>query len=408
MIQTMKGTRDLYPEDYLTVKKVLTIWEKVCNKYGFMQYDGPIVENTKLWEKKGEISEQMFIIKNRSEKSDEFTIRPEMTPTLARMIAQRPEIKKPIKLFSIPICMRYERPQKGRLREFYQLNVDSLFETENSNLESEILMLAIDILKESGLTQKDFSLRVSHRGFLNSFLEKYDQKSEILSLIDKFDKIGESNFTLSLKDLKLKDKEIEEILKLIKSDNIEDMKNIDNKSYLELKEIIENLPKEYKKYVEFDPKIIRGLGYYTGIIFEGFDKSKSLRAILGGGRYDNLVEAYGGQKVMGIGFGMGDVVFEELLKEKGLIENQYNIDYYMITMSNSKEEIDFSNIVALELRKKGKNVFVNYKSKGMSKEIKNSMNFNCKKMIIIGEEEVKKNFYTLKDLDNKSQEIIYL
>lgn len=404
----MKGTRDLYPRDYLVVKKVLTIWEKVCKKYGFMQYDGPIVENTELWSKKGEISEQMFVLKKRSEKSDDFAIRPEMTPTLARMIAQRPEIKKPIKLFSVPICMRYERPQKGRLREFYQLNVDSLFETPNAYLEAEILMVGIDIFREVGLTKKDFALRVSHRGFLNTFLKEFEKKSEILTLIDKFDKIDENNFVLTLKDLKLNEKEIKSILKLIKSNNLEDMKLIDKKSYEELKSIIDTLPEEYKDYIVFDPKIIRGLLYYTGMIFEAFDKKKSMRALLGGGRYDNLVKDYGGQKVMGVGFGFGDVVFSELLKEKKLLNNGYENDYYIITMDNSKQQIDFANIVASKLRSEDKKVIVSYKSKSMSKEVKNALDCDCKQLIIIGEKELKEKFYTVKNLETKKQKEIKL
>lgn len=408
MVKTMKGTRDFYPEEYGKLSYVLNTWKKVCHSYGFMQYDGPVVESVELWEKKGEISDQMFILENRSDKSKPFTIRPEMTPTLARMIASRPELKKPIKLFSTPICMRYERPQKGRLREFYQLNVDSLFENPDEFLEAEILKLLIDLLKEFGLTSKDFYIRLSHRGFLDSFLKKYENKDEIVALIDKFDKIGEENFKLSLGDLGLENKEIDSILNFIKNDNYESLESVNPEAFKEFSSIFDVIEEDYLEYIKFDPTIVRGLSYYTGIIFEAFDKTKKFRAIAGGGRYDNLVSEYGKQKVMGIGFGMGDVVLQEFLKDKGLLKSDETFDYYAVSISKDKSVLTYLNKVVNSLRNQEKTVFNAFYGKSTGKEAKKADEMGCSYLVVVGEEEMKNSSFTVKNLKTREQETINL
>lgn len=285
----------------------------MARRYGFREYDGPPLEPLELFTTKSgdEIVAQLYNFKDKGDR--EIALRPEMTPTLARMVAAHERnYKKPIKWFAIPQLFRYERQQKGRLREHFQFNAD-IFGESDLAADAELIALLIDTLRSFGLTEKDFVIRLSSR---NAWQEYFQQRCpdaskayEFYQIIDKLEREDESVSREKLSKLGFS---FDEISSFIKTGN----------PTTELEAILNNLSaRGLKEYVKVDYQVIRGLAYYTGVVFEAFDIKGEFRAIAGGGRYDNLVKLISGGKVNlpALGFGFGDVVLLELLKARGLL-----------------------------------------------------------------------------------------
>ena len=317
----LPGFRDFYPEPIPTAdswsmdlrRYIFDTWRGTAERYGFREYDGPPIEELGLYTKKSgdEIVGQLY---NFTDKGDrDISLRPEMTPTLARMAASHTRnYKKPIKWFSIPQLFRYERQQKGRLREHFQLNADIIGE-ENQAADAELITLLIDTLRDLKLTSDDFVVRLSSRRAWQDFFENGDgQEKDAYDFYQIIDKLDREDPAVSGEKLAKLGFSIDQINDFIGSGQATD----------ELAAIIGNIEaRGLGNFIKIDYRIIRGLAYYTGPVYEAFDKRGKFRAIAGGGRYDHLVKliSSGRTDLPALGFGMGDVVLAELLKERGLV-----------------------------------------------------------------------------------------
>jgi len=309
-MQLLPGFRDFFPEDCALRNYVLSVWRSVAARYGFVEYDGPVLEPIELYRKKsgGELVGQLFDFVDKGERH--VSLRPEMTPTLARMVASRErDYKKPLKWFCAPSFFRYEKQQRGRLREFFQLNCDILGDGSPA-ADAELLALLIDILRGFGLGPEDFVVRLSDRDAWLQFAQgkgvTIERLGDFLAVVDKLERSQEADNRRKLAEFGI---ELEAVRAFIAEPSGEAAK---------LQGIIADLTaRGLEKYVAVDLTIVRGLAYYTGLVFEVFDRNGKERALAGGGRYDGLLELMSDGKVRmpALGFGMGDVVLANLISE---------------------------------------------------------------------------------------------
>ncbi len=326
----LPGFRDFYPQELAERAYIMETWREVARRYAFVEYDGPPLEPLELYTRKSgdEIVGQLYTFVDKGDR--EVALRPEMTPTVARMVAARANaLRKPVRWFSMPQLFRYERQQKGRLREHYQLNVD-LFGTADVAADAELVACAIDILRAFRLGSGDVVVRVSDRRILQAYLEHLgvpvDQVVAVYGVIDKLERTPAEVSAEKLAALGVPGDAVQRIL------------DIGAVSFDELRTQLGGGPaaatvEEFARFLRYVPallggdeswlaldlSIVRGLAYYTGIVFELFDRSGEFRAIAGGGRYDTLLASLGGADMPALGFGMGDVVLGELLRAKGLM-----------------------------------------------------------------------------------------
>jgi len=328
-MQALPGFRDFLPDDCSVRNYIFARWREVARRYGFIEWDGPILEPTDLYKKKSgaEIVDQLFNFIDKGERA--VAMRPELTPSLARLVAAHErEFRKPLKWFSIGQFFRYEKQQRGRLREHFQLNCDIVGETDLA-ADIELVALCIDILRVFGFTEKDFVVRISDRDFWTDFLRVKnvppDRWDELLQAIDKSGREPREKTTEKLGEL---------------SDPIFSILKGGGKSR-KLEQLVDGLRERgLADYIAIDVGIVRGLAYYTGIVFEVFDRAGKFRAIAGGGRYDNLIAQLsdGAVSMPALGFAMGDVVLGELMNEtphvreklEHAIANERKIDIYVV------------------------------------------------------------------------------
>ncbi len=413
-IPPVKGTRDFYPPEMAVRNWIIDGWKKVSIRNGFEEYDGPIFEYLKMFQIKSgdEIVEQLFSLRDRGGR--DLALRPEITPTLARMVNQRINaLPKPIKWFSVPRLFRAERPQKGRLREFFQWNVDIIGE-DSPLADAEIIFTTVDYLREIGLTSKDIKVKVSSRELLATYLIGLgipeDKLESIYVILDKKNKLPPDTFEEILAE-QIPDKSIvRKILDFMSVDSIPQLKDFvedGSAAYLNIKCVLDNLDiMGVGDFCVYDPGIVRGLAYYTGIVFEVHDVAGELRAICGGGRYDNLLRDFGGPPVSATGMGMGDCVLEILLKEKGLLEKQLpktKIDYFISCVDENYEDVTVE--VTMKLRSVGFSANFSYKITKLGKQLKQASEQNAAKCIIIGDE-FKDNKLTIKDMASGEQKLV--
>ncbi|MFA5887508.1 MAG: histidine--tRNA ligase [Candidatus Nanoarchaeia archaeon] len=414
-IQGLRGTRDFYPKEMNELNIIFNAWKAAARKFNYQEFDGPMLEPAELWTLKSgnEIPEQMYCFDDKSGKK--IAVRPELTPTLARMVAaKQKELQKPIKWFSIARCWRYEAPQSGRLREFFQLNVDCLG-AESMAADAEVIATTIEIMKSFGCTENDFYVRLNNRKLIASLIlgagvEK-QKLQEVSRVIDKKDKLSEKDFILTLKDLNLKQETIDTLLVMMKSD-IADIKEdkLDEsgkKGYKELMELIGYL-NAYGifKFCKIDFTIMRGFDYYTSTVFEVFDKSGEFRAIAGGGRYDDLVSDFGGEKCPGVGYGMGDVVLGLFLKKLNKMpESKLEVDYYVAPVNEAvaKKAVE----IAVKLRKKA-TVEIDILGKNLKKQFEYADSIKAKKIVIVGEKDLAEGKVTVREMASGKEEKISL
>ena len=293
-----KGVRDFYPEDMAVQNYIFDTWKKVAKNFGYEEYSASLLEPAELYRSKGNeeiVNEQTFSFTDRGGR--EVVLRPEMTPTLARMVAaQRKSIKFPLRWFSMPNVFRYEKPQRGRKREHWQLNCD-LVGIAGFLAEVEIISLAHAIMKEFGAKDEDFEIRINDRALLNL---KFGNK-ELIKLLDRKEKMPEEEFQNKWREISETDLEL----------NIEPNETITS--------LLSKLSENGITNAKFVPTITRGFDYYTGIVFEVFDTSpENNRSLFGGGRYDNLLEIFGVEPVPTVGFGMGDITIRDFLETHNL------------------------------------------------------------------------------------------
>ena len=345
-----KGTRDYYPEDLALRNYVFSKWREVCNSFGYEEYDASVLEPLELYASKTSeeiVSQQTFSFEDRGGRK--VTLRPEMTPTLSRMVAsRRQELGYPLRLFSIPNCFRYERMQRGRTREFWQLNVD-LFGVAGIEGELEIAQVMDRTLKVFGATPDMYEIRVNSRKSLNAMIEAAKPKQDVnsvLRVVDAIDKLSTEEFALKLSEVLKDPKSLIEALK-------------SNQPNEELETLIQKADKLGIK-LKYSPELARGFDYYTDIVFEVFDKNpENNRSMFGGGRYDGLVKTFGAEAVPTIGFGMGDAPLYNFLEVNNLIPKvKLKTDVMLIPIT--EDDLENVNDVANQLRSEGKNVAIDY------------------------------------------------
>jgi histidyl-tRNA synthetase len=422
-IQPVKGTRDFYPSEMAVRNWIIDGWKKVSVRNGFEEYDGPIFEYLKMFQIKSgdEIVEQLFSLQDRGGR--DLALRPEITPTLARMVNQRiNSLPKPIKWFSVPRLFRAERPQKGRLREFFQWNID-IIGVENGLgkclADAEVIFTTVDYLREVGLTSNNIKVKISSRELLADYLRSLgipeDKLEPIYVTLDKKNKLPPETFVQMLKEQIPVKNTVNKIQDFMTVDSIPQLKEIvqlksksdEYSPYLDLKMVLDNLDMMgVGDFCVYDPSIVRGLAYYTGIVFEVHDVAGELRAICGGGRYDNLLRDFGGPPISATGMGMGDRVLEILLEEKDLLEENVpkkQLDYFVTYIGVFGKEV--WQIVE-KLRSMGYSANFSYKMGGLSKQLKEASAQNAKNCIIIGYDELEQNKITVKDMATGEQKLI--
>jgi len=314
IIQGVKGAREFYPEDMQIRNFLFNYIKQVSTRYGYEEYDGPFLEKIDLYAaKSGEelVKEQAFVFPDRS--GELITLRPELTPSLARMVAEKQnELVYPLRWWSFGPFWRYEKPQKGRTREFFQWNID-LIGVDSAIADAELICICASFLKDIGLLPSQVQIFLNHRNLMNEQLTKLginsEQKKKLFKLIDRIDKLPSEVWNQLVLDLGLTNEQLANLKKVI-----DDKELWKESTYLvEVLGIVKTMGLE--EYVQFNPRIIRGLDYYTGIVFEAWDVGGDGRAILGGGHYDNLVGDVGGDPLPGVGFAMGDVMIGILLQK---------------------------------------------------------------------------------------------
>lgn len=351
--QVLPGFRDFFPEDYAVKHFIVSKWREVCGRYGFVEYDGPVLESLELYKQKSgdEIVKQLFNFTDKGER--EVTLRPELTPTLARMMAAKGQsYKKPMKWFSTSQCFRYERAQKGRLREFFQLNCDVIGEVTFA-ADVEALALLVDLLRAFGLSEKDFQVRFFSREFWRIFLTSADiglspdKMPSALALIDKVERMKPDDLKIKLAELGLSDAQFALVRDLCTNGWMTSplSDRAANDAMTRLKdEYLGQIAAmgDVGKFIKLDGAIVRGLAYYTSTTFEAFELAQNAeggftgRALAGGGRYDDLIAKMGGSNLPAIGFGMGDVVLGDLLRERNLLPTGLNaLQVYVVIVDDS-------------------------------------------------------------------------
>lgn len=413
--QPYKGARDFYPDDKRIQKYIFAKMRQVAERFGYEEYDAPILEPTELYLVKGNqeiVDEQTYTFQDRGGRS--VTIRTEMTPTVSRMVAgKRQELAYPLRWYSIPNLWRYERTQRGRLREFWQLNVD-IFGVEGMAAEQEIIMLVDALFKSYGATEDMYAIRLNSRKFVNFILNDYlgldeVQATSMIRLIDRIRKMDRADFIVQADAIchpaNREAGVVERLMAILDAKRIsqlpEELRT--QPSILNLQVLMEFLKENDVLNAEFDVTLMRGFDYYTDVVFEVFDNDpENSRALMGGGRYDGLVGLFGVQPVPTVGFGLGDVTLANFLESHGLMPKMLpETDAYVIFVGDVLQQ---AQPLVRELREDGLNVAVDITGRKLDKQLATAVKKGVRYAIIIGEQEIADKQLTLRDLANGSEE----
>lgn len=413
--QPYKGARDFYPEDKRLQKFMFNKMREVCERFGYEEYDAPILEPTDIYASKTSdeiVNEQTYTFTDRGDRS--VTIRTEMTPSVSRMVAgKRQELAYPLRWYSIPNLWRYERPQRGRLREFWQLNVD-VFGLPGLDAEHEMILVADGIMKSFGAKADMYTIKLNSRKLINAVL--YDilaldetQAQTMIRLIDKMHKLDYGEFAGQVdglfNPLQREKGETELLLNFLKvgslSDLPADVQHLD--SVQELARLMKLLTDSGVSNVVFDPSLMRGFDYYTDIVFEVFDNDPdNNRSMFGGGRYDGLVAAFGVEPVPTVGFGMGDVTLQNFLETHKLLPQlRSETDIYVVLIGDVYEK---ALKPIMELREMGLSVAVDSTGRKADKQIKTAIKKDVHYVMFIGEKELTDEQYPIKNLHSGVEE----
>lgn len=400
--QTLPGFRDFYPEDCAARNYVFEVWRRVARRYGFVEYEGPVLEPTELYRRKSgaEIVNQLFCFEDKGGR--EVSMRPELTPSLARMAAARQrDFRKPLRWFSIGQFFRYEKQQKGRGREFYQFNCDILGE-DSVLADAELMALSVDLMRELGFSSSDFRVRVSDRdawvGFASAKGLDADATATFLQVVDKMERMPEEKAAEQLAALGIA---LDEVRGFIASGA---------EASPAIRRILGNLrARGLGEFVEVDLGIVRGLAYYTGPVFEVFDIGRGMRAVAGGGRYDQLVGLVGGVEMAACGFAMGDMVVTDLVRETPIpaarlaeaVADGSRLDVYVVLADPSKE--DEAARLAQTLREAGWRIVSPLSEAKVAKQFQAAEQGGARYAAVVGSEfpEV-----TLRDLSNRTERTV--
>ena len=403
-LQPVKGTRDFFPDEMRLRNWLFEIWQSASVQAGFEEYDTCVLEHEDLYIRKAgdEISKQLFSFEDKSGRR--LSLRPEMTPSLARLVLQHNKsLSFPIKWFSMPQCFRYERMTKGRRREHFQWNADIIGQP-HIFAEAEILMLLISACESMGLTKKEFNVFINDRRILNAILTQINVPEElhstVLVILDKRDKISSEALVAMLEDTGMSAKQVGQLNEFLSNTDLKDLEgNLNDTTGVEQLHSLMDLMDTAgcSGYLKFDISIVRGLSYYTGAVFEVNSPEKKHRAICGGGRYDSLLSAFGGETVPAVGFGFGDVVVLDVLKEMGRFpELPRKLDYTIIPFAN--EQVGIALKIAAELRMRGSVVDCNFSMRKMKKTMRQANESGAAKAILLFPEELAEDKVVIRDM----------
>ena len=407
--QPYKGARDFYPEDKRLQKWLFSKWREVAERFGYEEYDAPILEPTELYLSKGNeeiIAEQTYTFEDRGKRS--VTVRTEMTPTVSRMVAgRRQELAYPVRWYSIPNLWRYERPQRGRLREFWQLNVD-IFGVAGLEADQEIIQVADAVMQAFGAKREMYTIKLNSRMLMDTIVADYlhldkVQGETLVRLIDKMHKLERSEF-IGLLDSVFSPSQrdegyVEKLLNFLHATSLNEIpvELLENEETQRLARLLELLKKNGITNVIYDPTLMRGFDYYTDIVFEVFDTDPTNnRSMFGGGRYDGLVVMFGVEPIATVGFGMGDATlmnFLEVHKLQPQLEPETEV--YVILVGDVFER---AQAAVANLREMGVNVAVDITGRKPDKQLKTALKKGVPYVIFIGEKELEQEQFKLKNL----------
>lgn len=418
--QPLPGFRDFYPADLAFRAHIFDTWRRTCVRYGFEEYDAPPLEPLELYTAKSgdEIVGQLYNFRDKGDR--EVALRPEMTPTVARMVAARAGgMKKPIRWFSIAQFFRYERQQRGRLREFYQLNCDLIGET-GPLADAELIALAIDLMRAFGLGPAEVRVRLSDRGLLIPLLSAVTGVPDTsrglqLAALDRLEKYGKektAEWILQDKTANLTSEQIQKTLEIGAVRSLEQVHKMSDgvpearKGSDSLSAVMGALrDMGLSEFVDIDLSIVRGLAYYTGTVFELFDAGRTLRALAGGGRYDGLLKQLGGVDLPAVGFAIGDVVLGELLKDRSLVPVlAVPVDAFVAGVT--EEDVPYVLHVAHDLRDAGVRVEYSLRHEALGKQLKLADARQAAVAVVIGPDDRARGEVQLKDLRNNTQRAV--
>ncbi len=408
-----KGVRDFYPEEMFFLKYLFARMRRTAEDFGYVEYGASILEAADLYKaKSGEeiVNEQTYTFVDRGDR--EVTLRPEMTPTVARMIAaKRRELSFPLRWYSVPNLFRYEQPQRGRLREHFQLNVD-IFGVQSERADIEIVSLAYQLLKNLGAKDDDFEIQVSDRNLLSMFWDiiglPATKRQKVEKIIDKKAKISAEAFAEAI-TTEAGPKRAPKIIAALDSGKafMEAIKGDETDAGKRLISIIDGLTKLGVGNVIFTPSLVRGFDYYTGFVFEIFDKApENPRALFGGGRYDNLLSIFEVDPIPAVGFGAGDVTLYDFLDIHKLLPKYISpTQLYLAVIDN---EFEFADIIAEKIRDIGGTIAVDYTDRSIGDRIKKANNDSIPYFAVIGKSESENRVLKLKNLDTRTEKTFNL
>ncbi len=411
-MESYKGVRDFYPEDKALQKRLFATLRRTVESWGYEEYDASPLEPSELYKQKTSdeiVREQTYTFVDRGGR--EVTLRPEMTPTVARMISRRvQELPFPARWYSLPNLFRYEKPQKGRLREHYQLNVD-LFGVSGLAADSEIIFVASDVLRSFGAKPEDFVIKLNSRSLLDDLLGKLDIKSAykqpLCRILDKKEKVSDEDFKKMLSEL-LGEVQAKSFAEMLYYGEALLTMLTDSPSAKYLNELIDTLRSAGVQNVVFSPTLTRGFDYYTGMVFEVFDTNKeNPRSLFGGGRYDNLTENFIKTSVPAVGFGMGDVTLLDFLNAHGLKpELQSAVDLWLAVAPETDQRKVYE--IAKRLREGGLRVGVDLSGKKLADQLKSLDKRSANFVAVVGASEISSNKFVLRNVKTREEKEVSL
>jgi len=413
MTQGVRGTRDFYPEDMRLRNWLFERFHSAARSHGFEEYDAPVLESEELYTRKAgeEIVGQLYNFEDKGGRR--VALRPEMTPSLARMVMARAGgLALPIKWYSIPQCWRYERTQRGRGREHYQWNVD-IWGMNGIEADAEVLSVLVQFFDSVGLSSEDLVIRISSRKVLEEVLGSLGLEGEIFAqtcvIVDKMDKLPEDVIEAQLSDLGLSSESISTIRSVLGITELESLSSAlasNSEALIELQTLF-SLCDSYgiSDWVSFDASVVRGLAYYTGPVFEAHDRAGNLRAICGGGRYDKLIGTLGGNDLPATGFGFGDMVVMELLADKGLLP-ELSTGVGDVVFGMGTELRSAAMQVAAKLRSGGRTVDLVLEDKKMKWVFKHAERCGASRLVMVMPDEWAEGKVRIKDLDTGEESTV--
>jgi histidyl-tRNA synthetase len=412
-----KGTRDFYPEEMRLQTWLFTQWRSIASTFNFSEYDAPVLESESLYTRKAgeEVTEQLYNFVDKGDRR--VALRPEMTPSLARMVmAKKGGLSLPLKWFSIPQCWRYERMTRGRRREHYQWNMD-VWGVSGVEVEAELLSAMVMFFEKVGLSSNDVGIKVNSRLVIAEVLTELGIPEEKFAatcvLVDKLEKVPLDAIQDDLEELGLTRSTIEKLTSVLTNNSIESLTEVlppNSQAIQQLTQLL-SLCKAYgiEDWILFDPSVVRGLAYYTGVVFEAFDRKGELRAIAGGGRYDKLLETFSGGKesIPAVGFGFGDAVIVELLKERNVLPSFEGTGVDAVVFAMKEELYPACIEVATTLRQEcDQKVDVVLEKKKTKWVFKHADRIQSRYVVIVAPDEYERGEVSIKDLSDGTQSVV--